>query len=550
MRTGYPSIDKIHLQGIPEEKLHPKIYPLSMFATFMRINGEHLDEESIEENGKIYTKRNLRDDIIKTAGAFLELDLKGGDKIAIATPNCYEGIVATFAANAIGVKVAMFRVYDEENPQVFLDELKDHQPRLVILYDKSAKWAAEIDAQTSCLKDFLVIAPSDAETKKYYDFRNTIDSVEIPVDEIVKEIEAHSLADKDEPMLYLKTSGSASKPKTLMFPNRAIFAALIYAANSTGTSTRDKNVTRALCIASFQHGYGWMPMFVNIMGGNPVVLVGSTPEDVANYYKLKPSYIYGSPLALKQFIEFTPENADISMLTAFFCAGAAISEKNYQEGIAYFRAHNCQAEIRNNYGVSEGLCIGTTSDHIPHVPGTVGKFYIGPEWLIVDEDGKEVKYGEIGEAIVSSASLCQGYFNDPQATEKAFIKRDGKIFFKTGDYLSLREDGYVTFVGRKLRFFLAEGIFDKVNCETIEEAIDSLRYVKQCAVIVTPDGTGAKAFVALDDGYLPIKETKKHILSDLERSLKSYQMPREIVFIDKIPLMESGKVNYKLLETM
>jgi acyl-coenzyme A synthetase/AMP-(fatty) acid ligase len=238
------------------------------------------------------------------------------------------------------------------------------------------------------------------------------------------------------------------------------------------------------------------------------------------------------------------------MLTAFFCAGAAISEKNYQEGIAYFRAHNCQAEIRNNYGVSEGLCIGTTSDHIPHVPGTVGKFYIGPEWLIVDEDGKEVKYGEIGEAIVSSASLCQGYFNDPQATEKAFIKRDGKIFFKTGDYLSLREDGYVTFVGRKLRFFLADGIFDKVNCETIEEAIDSLRYVKQCAVIVTPDGTGAKAFVTLDDGYLPIKETKKYVLSDLERSLKSYQMPREIVFIDKIPLMESGKVNYKLLEKM
>ena len=82
MRTGYPSIDKIHLQGIPEEKLHPEIYPLSMFATFMRINGEHLDEESIEENGKIYTKRNLRDDIIKTAGAFLELNLKGGDKIA------------------------------------------------------------------------------------------------------------------------------------------------------------------------------------------------------------------------------------------------------------------------------------------------------------------------------------------------------------------------------------------------------------------------------------------------------------------------------------
>ena len=550
MKTGYPSIDKIHLQGIPEEKLHPEIYPLSMFATFMRINGEHLDEESIEENGKVYTKRTLRDDIIKTAGAFIALGLTSGDKIAIVTPNCYEGIVATFGANAIGIKVAMFRLYDEENPQIFLDELKDHRPKLVILYDKSVEWAAEIDAQTSCLKDFLVIAPSDAETKKYYDFRSTIDDIKTPTDTVIKQIEAHSLASKDEPTLYLKTSGSASKPKTLMFSNRAVFAALIYAANSTGTSTRDKSVTRALCIASYQHGYGWMPLFVNIMGGNPVALVGSTPEDIANYHKLKPGYIYGTPLVLKQFIELTPEDADISMLSAFFCAGAAISEKDYQESIAYFRAHDCQAEIRNNYGISEGLCIGTTSDHIPHVPGTVGKFYIGPEWLLVDENGNEVKYGEIGEAIVSSESLCQGYFNDPEATKKAFIMRDGKIFFKTGDYLILYENGYVTFVGRKLRFFLAEGIFDKVNCETIEEAINDLRYVKQCAVIVTPDGAGAKAFIVLDEGHLPIEETKNSIQSDLGYVLKSYQMPREIVFIDKIPLMESGKVNYKLLEKM
>ena len=100
-------------------------------------------------------------------------------------------------------------------------------------------------------------------------------------------------------MVYLKTSGSTSgKPKTLPFSNRAIFAALIYAANSTGTKTRDESVTRALCNAPYQHGYGWMPMFVNIMGGNPVILAGATAKDVAGDYKLKPSYIYGTPLTL------------------------------------------------------------------------------------------------------------------------------------------------------------------------------------------------------------------------------------------------------------
>ncbi len=396
----------------------------------------------------------------------------------------------------------------------------------------------------------LVINPPDGITEKLYDFNNALRHLTVTLEEITAEIEKHSITPEDKPMVFLKTSGSTSKPKTLPFSNRAIFAALIYAANSTGTSTRDESVTRALCHAPYQHGYGWMPLFVNIMGGNPVILAGSSVEDVAKYYKLKPSYIYGTPLNLKQFMEHTPEDADISMLTAFFCAGAAISEEDYQEGINYFRSHNCQAEIRNNYGISEGLCIGTTSDHVPHKEGTIGKFYVGPEWLLVDENGTEVKYGEPGEAIVAADSLCQGYYHDPEATAKSFIKRDGKTFFKTGDFLTLYGDGYVSFVGRKARFFFATGVTDKVNCETIEQAISSLDVVDQTAVVVTPDNAGAKAFAVLENGIQPGPETRQHILESLSTQLKPYQMPRTIIFVDELPLMESGKVDYKLLETM
>lgn len=546
VKTGYPSIDKTHLQGIPEAKLHPEILPVSMFATFMQINQEHLNEPAIEADGKIYSKQMLKNDIVKFAGWLLENGLKSGDKIMIVTPNSYEGIVATFGANAIGIKVVVAKPIAEKELDSFFDEVKTHQPEMILLYDD--KFANEI--LTEYTKNWLVARPTYLSAWLSHDFSKAINSISIPLKDIMKEIEKHSISAADEPMLYLKTSGSSSKPKTLPFSNRAIFAALIYAANSTGTDTRDESVKKALCQASYYHGYGWMPLFVNIMGGNPVVLAGAAPEDVANYYKLKPSYIYGSPLTLKQFMELTPKDADITALIAFFCAGAALHEKDYEEGIEYFRTRGCQAEIRNNYGISEGLCIGTFNDHVPHIPGTAGKFYIGPEWLIVDENGNEVKYGEVGEAIVAASSLCQGYFGDEELTKKHFIKRDGKTFFKTGDFLKLHENGYVSFVGRERRFFIADGIFEKVNCETVEEAISKLDCVYQNAVIVTPDETGAKAFVALNPEFSAKDFSENAFREALSEFLVDYQMPRGIIFVDEIPVMESGKVNYKLLQTM
>ncbi len=546
-KTGFPSIDKTHLQGIPEAKLHPEILPVSMFVTFTQVNSEHLEEPAIETDGKVYTKQMLSSDIVKFAGWLLENGFKSGDKVMIATPNSYEGIVATFGANAIGVKVIVIKPIIREELDLFYEELDAHHPEMILFYDDSFDSVDTGRIYARYAKAWLVAKPT---AQSHLGFRSAIDSISISPDKIMKEIEKHGISQDDEPMLYLKTSGSSSKPKTLPFSNRAIFASLIYAANSTGTDTRDQHVKKALCQASYYHGYGWMPLFVNIMGGNPVVLAGPSPEDVAGYYKLKPSYIYGSPLTLRQFMDLTPQDADISMLVAFFCAGAALHERDYEEGIQYFREHGCQAEIRNNYGISEALCVGTFNDHIPHIPGTAGKFYIGPEWLLVDEDGNEVKYGETGEAIVSAASLCQGYFGDEELTKKHFVNRNGKVFFKTGDLLKLHENGYVSFVGRERRFFIADGVFEKVNCETIEEAISRLDYVYQNAVIVTPDEAGARAFVALEPDFPAEDFSEDKLRKDLSGLLIDYQMPREIVFIDEIPMMSSGKVNYKLLETI
>ncbi|MBQ9016729.1 acyl--CoA ligase [Candidatus Saccharibacteria bacterium] len=546
MKTGYPSIDKTHLQGIPEEKLHPEILPASMFATFLKINEGHLDEVAVEADGEVYTKQTLKDDAVKFAGLLLKKGIKAGDKLVVVVPNSYEGIAAIFGANAIGVPVAITHAVDEADLSPFYEELDLHRPKAVLLYSGSTTLVDAIKEYAESVELVLIVKPDENASR--YEFRAVLDGTEISLPETSAEIEKHSLSEKDEAMLYLKTSGSSSKPKTLPFSNRAIFASLIYAVNSSGTDTR--TVNKVICRAPFCHGYGFMPMSINVMGGSIVVLAGSAPEDIAVCYNSKPSFIYGSPLTLRQFIEYVPKDADISWLKIFYCAGAALHERDYEDGMKFFKEHGCQAEICNNYGISEGMCIGTINDRVAHVSGTAGRFYIGPEWLIVDEDGNEVKYGEIGEAIVSSASLCQGYFGDEELTKKCFIKRDGKTFFKTGDFMSLDESGYVHFVGRERRFFMNENAFDKVNCETVEEAISKLDIVDQNAVVVTPDETGARAFIVLKGDIVPSEATEEELKKNLATFLKDYQMPQEFIFLDELPIMASGKVNYKLLETM
>lgn len=555
IKTGFPSVDKTHLQGIPEAKLHPQIPAASLLAAFSQINAGQMNKPMVEVDGMVYTKQEALQSSVMFARALLGMKITAGDTIAIATTNCYEGIVATFAANAIGVKVAMFEPSTCDNPERFREEVEAHAPKLILVENKSKRWIAKQLTTFRQIKFIVVVNATDEEVVRKYDMTQILEFASYTTTEAaMAEIEKHSMTGVDEPMIYLKTSGSsAGVPKTLPFSNRAVCAALVFASNSTGIQTNDHYVGRVLVSAPFQHGYGWMVMFMNLIGGNTVVLVGATAEDIAKYHELNPGQIYATPQALRQFINLTPPEADLSSLTAFYCAGDVTPEDEYQTGMAFFAAHGAKAEIRTNYGISEGMCIGTTTDGVPHRAGTVGKFYLGPEWLIVDEKLQEVKYGEEGEVIVSSPTLCQGYFNNPEATEKAFFMREDKIWFKTGDFASLSEDGYVTFAGRKNRFIFVDGVTDKINLTTVEQALMALPTVEEAAVVAERDAEGVdflKAFITPSDGAVKTPAFFTGIRQGLAKALQPYQIPREIIALEEIPMMESGKVDYKKLKNM
>lgn len=566
VKTGYPSIDKTHLKGIPKSKLNPTIFPFSMYETFMIINGTRLSEPAIQIGETIYTKRQLRNDVISIIRAMCDYSFKKDRKLVIITPNCYEGIVMTIAANAIGVRVLYLNPLDSDDE--LIRNIKTYNPSYLLVYRKDDNFAKKLyEANDASSLDVVVNIGDDVANKiepfyfasagKFFDFVPYI-SFKMTGDHSKQNVKGLILknANNKNTSLYLQTSGSTSgKPKILPFTNENIVASMIYAANSCKLETTSSGVNKVMCILPYRLPYGWMTLFVNLIGGHFIILApGATAQDIGTYYKYKPDFIYGTPTILRAFIDNTPEDADLSWLVAFYSAGFSVNESWYQECLDFLDKHGAsKAEVRNNYGFGEGLCIGTASENMPHYSSSVGRFYVGPEWMLVDENLNEVKYGEIGEALVWSKSLCNGYFGEPDLTAEAFIKYKDKTFYRTGDYMSVDEDGIVTFHGRKSRFFQPLGATDKVNCETVEKAIIGCPIVENCAVIAKHEVKAAdygKAFIVLKDKDLDHDAAILQINKYLHSTLLDYQIPEIFSFLAEIPMMKSGKIDYGALEKM
>lgn len=168
--------------------------------------------------------------------------------------------------------------------------------------------------------------------------------------------------------------------------------------------------------------------------------------------------------------------------------------------------------------------------------GSIGKGIPGVTLRVLDEDGSPVKPGDVGEIYASGDNICPGYLDDPEATAAKFV--DGVL--KTGDLATVDEEGYLFVVDRKADFIKSFGF--RVSSQQVESVILELPDVVATAVIGEPDlvrGEAIKAFVVLKDGS---KLAPEEIITHCGRRMASHMVPRDVVFLDKLPMNANGKV--------
>ncbi|MGD8787751.1 MAG: AMP-binding protein [Phycisphaerales bacterium] len=183
-------------------------------------------------------------------------------------------------------------------------------------------------------------------------------------------------------------------------------------------------------------------------------------------------------------------------------------------------------------------------------PGSVGKAMPNCEVLVVDEDGKEVGSGEIGELIIRGSNVMQGYWGDPQMTSKVYHPGiyPASRWLYSGDYFKKDKDGFLYFLARKDDMIKTRG--ERVSPKEVENVICELEGIVEAVVVGIPDeilGQAVKAFIVpAPTAQLTEKQVMRHCAANME----TVMVPRYVEFIDELPKTINGKVDKKQLESM
>jgi len=260
-------------------------------------------------------------------------------------------------------------------------------------------------------------------------------------------------------------------------------------------------------------------------------------------YGIRNSFLF--PTALKLMMKAVPEpkkKYDFN-LRSIMSAGESV-------GVTVFEwaQEHLGVTINEMFGQTEiNYVVGNCQSAWPAKPGSIGRPYPGHRVAVIDDKGVEVKRGELGEIAVNRNGdpvFFLEYWKNPQATKDKFIGDWGC----TGDQAKMDEDGYLWYQGRSDDLIKSAGY--RIGPAEIESCLVKHPAVLNAAVIGKPDATrGAivKAFVVLQQGYSPGDGLVEDIQNHVRGRLAPYEYPREIEFIDALPMTTTGKVQRKEL---
>lgn len=198
--------------------------------------------------------------------------------------------------------------------------------------------------------------------------------------------------------------------------------------------------------------------------------------------------------------------------------------------------------INEFYGQTEcNMIVSSCARIMPNKPGVMGRPVPGHTLAVIDEQGVGLGPGQLGQIAVRRPDpvMFLGYWRQEQATRDKFIGD----WLVTGDTGELDDDGYIRFVGRDDDVISSSGY--RIGPGEIENCLLGHPAVRMAAVVGVPDalrGQIVKAFVVLDEGFSPSSELAAQLQEHVRIRLAAHEYPREVAFIDALPLTVTGKI--------
>jgi len=446
-----------------------------------------------------------------------------GDRVAIVMRNRPEYLVAKFAAWHAGL------VCVPVNARLHRDEIAyilDHSGSALVITDE--EHAADVEPLVGSVASLkaAVVAPGP-----HWDALTT----SMPI----------ALCDRapsDAAWLFY-TSGTTGRPKGATLTHRnLLMATLSYFADIAFVTPRDS----MLHAAPLSHGSGLYGLAHVARGAVSVVPPGGEFDGgvfAAMLARWSGVSLFAAPTIVKRLAEHPAvASAQLQNLGTIVYGGAPMYLADLEHALGVFGPRLAQI-----YGQGETPMTITALSKADHADRahprhierlqSVGTRRTDVEVRVVDEDGRELEPGGIGEIVVRGDVVMAGYWDQPEATAEAL--RGG--WLHTGDIGSFDEDGYLTLRDRSKDLIISGGM--NIYPREVEEVLLHHPVVRAAAVIGRPDaewGESVVAFVVVEGGgdAPSIDELDRLCLDRIAR----YKRPKEYRFVDELPTNNYGKV--------
>jgi acetyl-CoA synthetase len=260
------------------------------------------------------------------------------------------------------------------------------------------------------------------------------------------------------------------------------------------------------------------------------------------------------PTALKAMMKAfpTPRGQFTLKLEAIMSAGEAVGDAVF----AYCR-EQLGVTVNEMFGQTEiNYIVGNCARLYPAKPGSMGKGYPGHRVAVIDEEGHECPVGVPGDVAVHRLDIhgdpdpifFLGYWKNEAATKAKFTGDMADSWCRTGDLAVRDADGYLWYQGRSDDVFKAAGY--RIGPSEIENCLVKHPAVANAAVVPKPDperGAVVKAYVVLTPGTTGDEALVASLQAHVKGKLAPYEYPKEIEFVDALPMTTTGKVQRRVL---
>jgi benzoate-CoA ligase family protein len=341
---------------------------------------------------------------------------------------------------------------------------------------------------------------------------------------------------RNAPAFWLYTSGSTGQPKAAIHRHRDMVCCLEnFAKGVLHISAKDRTFSASKLFFAYGLGNGlYFPFGV----GAQTVLLAERPsaEKVLEVISARrPTIFYGVPSLYAAMLQVTGASRfDLSSIRCAVSAGEALPAPLWERFHEQFGI-----SILDGIGSTEMLHMFISNRLGDLMPGSSGKIVPGYAAKIVDDQGRDVRTGEIGNLWVRGESAATGYWDRPELTRSTFRGQ----WVVTGDKYRCDERGYYWHCGRSDDMLKVHGMW--VSPLEVESALLGHSAVAECAVVGAIDDDGLerpKAFVVLKTPLRLSAELEAELQKFAADRLPKYKEPRWVVEIESLPKTATGKL--------